>query len=168
MRTKALTSLFTLSLILPLAIGCARDADDTTPAAEPADAQAADAMAMPQELATRIDQYVAAWNGNDPAAVAMFFTDDATARVGDETYNGLQEIQSGWLNAVPNINNLESHPTRTEQRGQDYYFEGTYTHDPFQNEAGQIGTSGRATSTWTQGADGQWRIRAVEVTPDTT
>jgi uncharacterized protein (TIGR02246 family) len=167
MRTKTLTSLFTLSLIVPLAMGCARDAEDTVPAAEPAELPVADPTAVPQELAARAEQLTAAWNGNDPAAVAEFFTVDATARVGDDTFTGRQEIQSGWLqNAVPEINNLEAHDERTEQRGQDYVFEGTYTHAPFQTEEGPSGTSGRYTNTFTQDADGQWRIRSTEVMPD--
>jgi hypothetical protein len=67
---------------------------------------------------------------------------------------------------VPNVNNLQSRETRTEQRGQDYLVERTYTHEPFQTEAGPSGTGGRSKLNWTQGADGQWRIRSVEVMPD--
>ncbi|MBA2671736.1 MAG: nuclear transport factor 2 family protein, partial [Gemmatimonadetes bacterium] len=111
-------------------------------------------------------QYIAAWNGNDPAAVAEFFTADATARVGDDTFTGRQEILNGWLQNVPNINNLQSRETRTEQRGQEYLFEGTYTHATFQTEEGPSGTSGRFANTFTQDADGQWRIRLAEVLPD--
>jgi uncharacterized protein (TIGR02246 family) len=167
MITKTLTSLFTLSLIIPLAVGCAPDDGyDAVPAEETAEAPAADPTAVSQEIARRVDQWVAAWNGNDPAAVAEFFTADATARVGDDTYNGRQEILSGWLQNVPNINNLQTRETRTEQRGQDYFVERTYTHAPFQTEEGPSGTSGRSTTTWTQGADGQWRIRSAEVMPD--
>jgi uncharacterized protein (TIGR02246 family) len=163
MRTS---SLLTLSLIIPLAMACAPGAEDTAPAAEPAEAPAADLATMPQELAGRSEQYTAAWNGNDPAAVAAFFTADATARVGDDTFTGRQEIQGGWLQNVPAVNNLQIQETRTEQRGQDYYSEGTYTHDPFQTDEGPSGTSGRYTVTWTQDADGQWRIRSSEVMPD--
>jgi uncharacterized protein (TIGR02246 family) len=166
MRSKTLTSLFTLSLIVPLAMACARDADDTVPAAEPAAMPAADPTAIPQQLAGRVDQYTAAWNGSNPAAVAEFFTDDATARVGDDTFTGRQEIESGWLQNVPNINNLDIRETLTEQRGQDYYMEGMYTHAAFQTEEGPSGTSGRFTVMWTQAADGQWRIRSTEVMPD--
>lgn len=67
---------------------------------------------------------------------------------------------------MPNINSLETCETRTEQRGQDYFVERTYTHAPFQTEAGPSGTGGRSTLTWTQGADAQWRIRSAEVIPD--
>jgi uncharacterized protein (TIGR02246 family) len=166
MRTKTLTSLFTLSLFVPLATGCARDAEDTVPAAQTAETPAADPTATSQEITRRVDQYVAAWNGNDPAAVAEFFTADATARVGDDTYTGRQEIQSGWLQNVPNVNDLQRRETRREQRGQDHVVEATYTHAPFQTEAGPSGTGGRSTLTWTQGADGTWRIRSAEVMPD--
>jgi uncharacterized protein (TIGR02246 family) len=166
MRTKTLTALVTLSLIVPLAMACARDADDTEPAADRPEAPAADVATMPPELAARSEQYTAAWNGNDPAAVGAFFTDDATARVGDDTFAGRQAIESGWLANVPNVNNLQIQETRTEQRGQDYYSEGTYTHDAFQTEEGPSGTGGRYAVTWTRAADGQWRIRSSEVMPD--
>jgi uncharacterized protein (TIGR02246 family) len=166
MRMKTLTSLFTLSLIVPLATACARDAEDTGPAAETAEARAADPAGVAQQISGRVAQYVAAWNGNDPAAVAEFFTADATARVGDETYNGRQEILSGWLQNVPNVNNLQRRETRREQRGQDHIVEATFTHDPFQTEAGPSGPGGRSTLTWTQDVDGQWQIRSAEVMPD--
>jgi hypothetical protein len=71
-------------------MACAPDADDAAPAAEPAGAPAADLTTMPQELADRTEQYTAAWNSNDPAAVAAFFTDNATARVGDDAFTGGQ------------------------------------------------------------------------------
>jgi uncharacterized protein (TIGR02246 family) len=165
MRTKTLTSLLTLSLLVPLAMACA-PADEPAPAVDPAEAPATGMATMPQELANRVEQYTAAWNGNDPAAVAAYFTDNATARVSDDTFTGRQEIQSGWLQNVPNINNLQIRDTLREQRGQDYYAEGTYTHEPFQTDEGPSGTSGRYTVTWTQDADGQWRIRSSEVMPD--
>jgi uncharacterized protein (TIGR02246 family) len=167
MIAKALTSLFTLCLIVPLAVGCAPDDGyDTVPAEETAEAYVADPTAVPQELAARSEQYIAAWNGNDPAAVAEFFTADATATVGDDTFTGRQEIQSEWLQLAPDINNLQAHETRTEQRGQDYVSEGTYTHAQFETEEGPSGTSGRHAITWTLDADGQWRIRSTQVMPD--
>jgi uncharacterized protein (TIGR02246 family) len=167
MRMKTMTTLFTVTLIVPLAIACARGAEDTVPPAETAEARAADPADVRQEISARDEQYIAAWNGNDPAAVAAFFTDDATARVGENTYAGRQEIQSGWLqNTVPNISDLQRRETRSEQRGQDRVVEGTYTHSAFQTEDGLSGTGGRFAHTWTQAADGQWRIRLTEVTPD--
>jgi uncharacterized protein (TIGR02246 family) len=172
MMTKTLTSLFTLGLIFPLAMGCAPDGNDTVPAAEPAptaetaEMQADDPTAVPQELAARWEEYIAAWNGDDPAAVAEFFTADATATFGDDTFTGRQEIQSGWLQNVPDINNLEAPYASAEQRGEDYVFEGTYTHEPFETEEGPSGTGGSHVSTWTQDADGQWQIRSAEVMPD--
>jgi uncharacterized protein (TIGR02246 family) len=167
MRTRTLTSLLAISLIVPMATGCTGDAEDTAPPAETAEAQATDPAAVSQEITRRVDQYVAAWNGSDPAAVAAFFTEDATARVGDDTYTGRQAIQSDWLqSSVPIINNLQRRETRREQRGQDHVVEATYTHAPFETEEGPGGTGGHSNLTWTQGADGQWRIRSAEVIPD--
>ncbi len=94
MSKKSLTSPLTLSLIVPLAVACARDAEDTVPSAEWADASTDDPTAVSKELATSVEQYIAAWNGNDPAAVAEFFTADATARVGDDTFT--QDSDGQW------------------------------------------------------------------------
>jgi uncharacterized protein (TIGR02246 family) len=170
MHRRARTTLLTCCLLVPLTLGCARDADDTVPpAAEPGAAPApaaADQATMPPELESRVEQYTSAWNGSDPAAVAEFFTDDATARVGEDTFSGRQEIQSGWLQNVVNISELEINETRSEQRGQDYYSEGTYTHSPVPTGPGAGGTGGRYTVTWTRAADGQWRIRSTEIVPN--
>jgi uncharacterized protein (TIGR02246 family) len=162
--------LFTCCVLLAFTTACARDDDDDAfpPAADPAPAAApaTGQATVPPELASRIEQYTAAWNGSDPAAVAAYFTEDATARVGDDTFTGRQEIQNNWLQNVSNISNLQITETLTEQRGQDYYSEGTYTHSPFQNPEGVTSTSGRFTVTWTRSADGQWRISSTNVTPD--
>jgi uncharacterized protein (TIGR02246 family) len=171
MHSSARIPLFTCCLLVPLALACARDADDTLPppGSEPAAAPGASATGQataPPELASRVEQYTSAWNGNDPAAVAAFFTDDATARVGDDTFTGRQEIQNGWLQNVPEISNLQINEARSEQSGQDFRSEGTYTHAPFQAPDGTTSSSGRYTVTWTRAADGQWRIRSTEVTPD--
>jgi uncharacterized protein (TIGR02246 family) len=162
-RMSVITCLF-----VPLALGCVRDDADTVPppAAEPAETPATAGQAtMPADLVTRTEQYTAAWNGSDPAAVAQYFTQDATARVGDDTFSGRQEIQNGWLQNVPNIRDLEIFEARSEQRGEDYYAEGTYTHAVVEEGPSTGGTNGRYTVTWTRDADGQWRIRSTEVMP---
>jgi len=166
MRTKSLPSLFTLGLLLPLAVGCGGDAETAMPAEERAEAPAAAAAAMPPQVTARIDGYVAAWNGDDPAAVAAFFMADATARVNDDTHAGRQAILREWLPLVPRVDDLRLREIRTEQRGQDHYAEGTYTHAPLRLEDGLTVTSGRYAVTWTQDADGQWRIRASELIRD--
>jgi uncharacterized protein (TIGR02246 family) len=167
MNSRTRNTLLTC-LLVALAAGCARDTDEAfPPAADPAGSPAATGEAtVPPELASRIEQYTAAWNGSDPAAVAEFFAEDATARVGDETYTGRQEIQAGWLAAVPNINNLAANETIVEQRGQDYHSAGTYTHDPVADGPTAGNTSGRYSLTWMRAPDGQWRIRSSEVMPD--
>jgi ketosteroid isomerase-like protein len=154
-------------LVVALAAGCARDTDEAfPPAGEPAGSPATADATMPPELANRVEQYTAAWNGSDPAAVAEYFAEDATARIADETYTGRQEIQAGWLQNVPTISNLAINETTFEQRGQDYYSAGTYTHDPIAEGPTAGNAGGRYSVTWTRAADGQWRIRSSEVMPD--
>jgi uncharacterized protein (TIGR02246 family) len=166
MRTiRSRSMVFVCALALPLAVACERDPEpepwpDT--AAAPADNDQ-----LPAELQRATDDYIAAWNGDDPAAVAAFYTDDATATVGADTYRGRDEIRMQWIE--PNIgalSDLEITPTRTEQRNGDYFSEGTYTHQVDPPDADEFTMTGHYMVTWTRAADGQWRIRSSEIHPD--
>lgn len=153
-------------LLLPLAVACERE-----PEAEPmpADTQPAtmEDVGPPAELMTASDQYTAAWNGDDPARVAAFHTEDATVIVDDETYQGKDAILSDWAEpGVSVVRDLQVTEQITERIGEDYRSAGTYTHlvDPPDAEAVEV--SGRYTFTWTRDADGEWRIRSAEIHQD--
>jgi uncharacterized protein (TIGR02246 family) len=150
------------ALLLPFVVACEPPAEepDVFPAEEPAP------EAAPAELQMAIDRYIDAWNTDDPEAVAPFFTENATAVVDDETFQGRAGILEGWLPNVPAVSNLVVTEEITERIGDDWRGAGTYaaTIAPPGEEA--METTGRYTVVWTLGADGQWRIRSTEVHAD--
>lgn len=157
---------FACLVLVPLAIACEREPDVEPMPADMPPATMEDA-APPAELTTATDQYIAAWNNDDPAAVAPFFVDDATVTVNDDTFQGRDEVIAGWLEpSVGAVSNLQITEEIIERHGDDYRSAGTYTAtiDPPDEDAFQA--SGRYTVTWTRGDDGQWRILTTEVHDD--
>jgi uncharacterized protein (TIGR02246 family) len=156
--------LYPCAFLVPLLVACEPAAEE--PAVFPAEEPAPIVEAPPAEVQTAIDRYVAAWNGDDPEAVAAFFTEDATVVVDDDTYRGHAEIVEGWLPTVPAVSNLRVTDQMVERVGNDWRGEGTYaaTIAPPDEEA--METTGRYTVVWTLGPDGQWRIRSSEVHAD--
>jgi uncharacterized protein (TIGR02246 family) len=154
------------ALLVPFAVACEPAADE--PDADPFlfDEEPAAVDAPPPALEVATDRYVAAWNGDDPEAVAAFFTADATAVVDDDTFQGRAEIQEGWLQLVPDVSNLEATETSVRRVGDDWQSEGTYTGTISAPDAEPMDASGRYTVTWTRDADGEWRIRSTEVHAD--
>jgi uncharacterized protein (TIGR02246 family) len=152
-------------LLLPLTVACERPANETDMPVVTADDPAA-TDAPPAELQARTDAYVAAWNQSDPDAVAEFYTDDATATVGDTTYRGREEIQAGWLQNVPAVSNLQVTETSTRQVGEDWRSEGTYSLVATPPDGDSMDETGRYDVTWTRDAGGEWRIRSSGVHAD--
>lgn len=147
------------AVLLPFAIACEPAADE--PDVEPAAMEAPSA-----ELEAASERSVAAWNGDDPAAVAAFFTTDAVAMVDDTTYQGRAEIEAGWLQGVPLVSDLELTETSMEQVGDDWRSEGTYSGTVSEPDADPVVNTGTYITTWTLDADGEWRIRSIDVQAD--
>jgi uncharacterized protein (TIGR02246 family) len=152
------------ALLAPFAVGCEPPAEE--PDVFPAEEPAPPVEAPPAGLESATDAYIAAWNGDNPEAVAPFFTEDAVVTVNEDSFQGRTEIAEGWLPVVPGIANLEITETSTERIGDDWYSEGTYTATITEPDQEPVETSGHYTVTWTRDADGQWRIRATEVHED--
>lgn len=135
-----------------------------TPAETPADASAVAGMtsAVPAEIAPVRAQYLAAWNGKDPQAVAAFFAEDAVVtNAKGETLNGRENIQQSWLDsAVPTVSQLEATPESFEMMGDRITATGRFS---FESTAeGETGTlSGRYEQVWQRQPDGEWKIAAL-------
>jgi uncharacterized protein (TIGR02246 family) len=153
------------AMLLPLTVACERPADDADTAVVPADTAAlATADAPPPEIAAASERYVAAWRGDDAAAVAAFYTEDATATVGDSTYRGRAEIEERWIRQnVAAVTALEATSTGTQRSGDDWRDEGTYTLTVTPPEGDTMAEAGRYTTVWTRGANGEWQIRSSDV-----
>jgi uncharacterized protein (TIGR02246 family) len=154
------------ALIVPIAVAC-EPADDPDIDPFPMDEPAPAVDAPPPALETATDRYIAAWNADDPAAIARFYTEDATATVADDTYRGRAEIEREWLQNAPIISNLEVTETSSRQVGDDWQSEGTYTHSVSPPDAERMdNVTGRYSITWTRDAAGEWRIRSSDIQPD--
>jgi uncharacterized protein (TIGR02246 family) len=152
------------ALLVPFAVACEPPAEelDVFPAEEPGPP----AEAPPAELESATAAYIAAWNGDDPEAVAPFFTEDAMVILNDDAFQGRTEIVEGWLPLVPGVANLAVTEMSVERIGDDWYSEGTYTATITEPDQEPVETSGHYNVTWTRDADGQWRIRTTGVHED--
>jgi uncharacterized protein (TIGR02246 family) len=159
-RSRAL--LLSCALLVPVLAACPGDRDtnaivvqDTAPAMP-----GADAAEVPADVQARARDFTSAWNGNDPAAVAAFFTEDATATVGDSTYTGRADIEQRWLAAnVPAVSNLQVTEDDTHMMGPDVMASGSHTFSAADPQGQVQQMRGTHQLTWTRDADGEWRIR---------
>jgi ketosteroid isomerase-like protein len=154
-------------MLLSLVTACAPaddvETEDTTPQATEL---APPAAAVPAELEAAGDRFTAAWNGEDAAAVAAFFTDNASVTVDTSAYNGRMEIQERWVQpGLPMISDLEIQDQTWEPVGEDFRSEGRFTHAASTPD-GDISVTGQYENVWTRAADGQWRISSMRVTSD--
>ena len=160
-------------LALPLLQACAaeepEEAEVPPPALEApaASLPAATGAEVPADLRSAHEQYLAAWNAEDPAAVAAFFEEGATVQTGDSTYTGRAAIQDRWLaRNLPVVNDLQIAPERFQQNGAEIVEEGRYTFQatPPQGETETV--RGRYTSSWTRTPEGAWKVRRATIQPD--
>jgi 8-oxo-dGTP diphosphatase len=122
----------------------------------------------PPELRAAAERFESAWDGDDPDAVARFFTEDATASVADVTLSGRDDIAAGWIApAVPIISRLRLMEDSIRPGGDGWRSDGTYTHDATLPGAETVRDHrGRYSFTWTREAHGDWLIRSFQVHPD--
>jgi ketosteroid isomerase-like protein len=162
------TTLLSCALLVFLAACPERD---TVPAPAPGgdvatDAQPATGQA-PAELTQTAESFRLAWNGDDPAAVARFYTEEATVTVGDSIYRGRAEAQQRWITQnVQVINDLQTRDDRMEQRGDDWVQSGNYRITGTDPDGQPVDGGGSYRTTWTRTAAGEWRIREQEVRAD--
>jgi ketosteroid isomerase-like protein len=164
------------ALVLTTVVACDSAGED--PAREPPHGErpGAEAPAMttpatgspPPELRAAAERFESAWDGDDPDAVARFFTEDATASVADVTLSGRDDIAAGWIApAVPIISRLRLMEDSIRPGGDGWRSDGTYTHDATLPGAETVRDHrGRYSFTWTREAHGDWLIRSFQVHPD--
>jgi ketosteroid isomerase-like protein len=153
-----------LASVVVLLAACGGDASETQ-AAPPAGEAPATGLAA--EYSQISEQYRAAWNGADVEAVARHFAEDATARVGDDTYTGRDQIRSGWLEpAVSTVSNLQVTESRVAERDGGIVDEGTYSATISPPDADSFQQTGTYVNTWARNPDGGMRIVSSIVEPD--
>ncbi|HEY0874887.1 MAG TPA: DUF4440 domain-containing protein [Vicinamibacterales bacterium] len=105
---------------------------------------------------------VKAWHGDDPEAVAAFYTADAVLI--DErgtVYRGRADILSGFLRRwVPAIRTIT--PTIEHVAGgmEQMTLVGSYTARVIDQEGSSYDAQGVFSNTWVRQADGSWKVRA--------
>jgi ketosteroid isomerase-like protein len=159
MTARTLTAFAAFLLLFTACAPAERDAP------EPATDETADAP--PAELTSAADRYTEAWNGDDPSAVAAFYTEAATVAVGDSTYQGRAEIEQEWAGqGLPVISDLRETESSWEAMNGDWRVYGRYTHMVSPPDQEAFEARGDYSHNWTQDADGQWRISSSEIQPD--
>jgi len=158
-------TVFACSLLLPLA-ACAPDTEEE--GVPPVEEMPTMMPAAPAELVSAEQSYIAAWNGTDAAAAGEFFLEDATAMLGDSTYTGRADIVARWIAPnVATVSELTVTESLSEQRGEEWYTEGTYQHKSQPADGTEMtDASGRYMHTWARTPEGQWKIRMAHVIPD--
>jgi uncharacterized protein (TIGR02246 family) len=155
------------ALMVPLA-ACGRE-DVVNRGPTVADQAGSEARAAPtsevaREVQARTEAFLSAWEGRDPAPVAAFFTEDATAVIDGNRLTGRAAIERGWLaQNVPVISGLRITTTDGEdQRREQIVVRGRYafTARPPQ-EAEQRG-AGRHELVWTR-VGGSWQIASMTI-----
>jgi ketosteroid isomerase-like protein len=154
----------TLASVVVLLAACPGGTNDTQ-AAPPAGETPGSSLTA--EYSRVSEQYVAGWNGADVETVARHFTEDATARVGGDTYNGRDEIRSGWLEpTVPTVTDLQVTESRVVERDGGIVDEGTYSATISPPDADSFQQTGTYVNTWARTPDGGMRIVSSIVEPD--
>lgn len=162
--------ILSIALALPLLAACGGDEPedlDVPPVTEAPIEADAGMTAAPTEIASQSEAYAAAWNAEDPATVAAFFTENATATAGDSTYTGRDEIQQGWIApALGGISGMTATETSYERQGDQIIETGRFSYTATAEDGSTQQATGTFTHTWVQDADGTWRIASVDVQSD--
>lgn len=159
---------FTPGALLLLTLTACAPADDAELADAPAVGaeQAAPAAQVPAELEARAEAFTAAWNQDDPAVIAEFFTENATVAADTATFNGRQEVLEGWLEpGIEAVSDLAVQDQQWEAVGQDFLSTGRFTYS-YTSPEGDGSITGTYETTWTRATDGQWRVSRMTSTPD--
>lgn len=141
-------------LLLLLAVqACASDAPESD--APPADAR--DAMSAEAEIRSTGARVVAAWNGDDPAAVAAYYTSDAIVTA-DSTYRGRDEIRDRWVAPMlPLLAELAVSDVEVTETREGYTATGRYSYVLTLPDSSPVQVNGTYRNTWRQ-ENGTWLI----------
>lgn len=161
-------TLLSCALLVPFLAACPnRDADRGATGALAAGAETgpgADAGQPPADLIDTAESARMAWNGTDAAAVARFYTEDATVTTNDSTYRGRADIEQRWVApGVQGVHDLQGRNERMEAHGGDFVQSGDYHFTGALPDGQPVEGSGTFRTTWTRTQAGEWRIREQEV-----
>lgn len=113
----------------------------------------------PAEIASVYPQYLAAWQGTDPAAIAAFFAQEAVVTVPDgTTFTGKADIQSRWIApGLPTMSEFNVVPESFEMSGDRITETGTFSFRQTSEGESEM-VSGSYQEVWQRQPDGAWLI----------
>jgi uncharacterized protein (TIGR02246 family) len=121
---------------------------------------------MPHGVEQARDRFAEAWNGDDPAATASFFSHDATATIHGHTVQGRDAIEQTWLQFLPMVSDVRLMDESGHWTVDAWVAEGTFALTISAPDDDPVHQTGRYRLVWTLDADGQWLVRACELVPD--
>jgi uncharacterized protein (TIGR02246 family) len=140
-------------LLVLVAQACTSDAPESD--APPSDA--GDAVSGEAEIRSTGARVVAAWNGDDPAAVAAYYTSDAVVTA-DSTYRGRDEIRDRWVAPLlPLLADLAVSDVEVTETGEGYTATGRYSYMLTLPDSSPVQVNGTYRNTWRQ-ENGTWLI----------
>lgn len=137
---------------------------EPAPAAEASASASANMSAVPAEARSASRGFIAAWNAEDPNAVAAFFTEGATGKMPDGTMlNGRSEMLTKWIR--PQLPRTATLTTSGETAmmmngGNTIHATGNYSEATTDGKT----ETGRYMIMWARQADGSWKISSMELT----
>ena len=118
---------------------------------------AGDAASAEAEIRATGARVVAAWNAEDPAAVASYYTSDAIVTA-DSTYRGRDEIRDRWVAPMlPRLADLAVRDVVVTETGEGYTATGRYSYVLTLPDSSPVQVNGTYRNTWRQ-ENGTWLI----------
>ncbi len=156
MRIVILTLLVVLSLIVAGCQPADAPSEPVTPVAETA---TADPAADREAVGSLRDQWIAAAERDDAAAVAALYADDAVlTSPQNPRAEGREAIQAAFARDFPMGSDLEIRSSRTEVSGDLAYDYGEYSQRVTPAEGEPMDVSGEYLVVLERQADGSWKI----------
>ena len=131
---------------------CTADTPDTDTAAVDS------AAAIRSEVEAAGERVVAAWNGEDPAAVAALYATDAVVTTSDSTYSGRDDILARWVTpGLPVLSELTTTNREFVPAGDRVTGTGSFTYVLTLPDSQPVQVSGTYRNTWKR-EGGAWVI----------
>lgn len=120
-------------------------------------------IAVPTELVTVHPGLITAWQGTDPEALRVYFTDDAIVLTPTGQFTGWEQIRTSYIRPALPMTNYVVTPSTFTREGTDIIVEsGNFTYRV--TKEGDIkDMSGTYSYRWRLQPDGSWRLVSINL-----
>ena len=120
-------------------------------------------VTVPGELVTLHPAFVTAWQGTDPAALQVYFADNAMVMTPAGHFTGWTDINAKWIAPVlPNMSKYVLTPTAFTKEGNVIVETGKLSYVLMKDGQPQ-NITGSYTHRWQLQPDGSWRLVSVQI-----